>query len=288
MVTELLVYGDESGIDNSPYCVVAGWIASTKQWESFNLAWRRVIDEAGLPEFKSKQFFGRHAARKEGTQNPFRNWSRSQASEFLEALIGVVHSHYPRITPIGAALDVAQFRALSWGERNYITGASWDNVNKRFVNQGAPTRAYSLPFYSMVGEALEEARSADCIVHFVMDEQKVLLPGIQQTFERTKKARQLPEALRRKVGELTPGLSHEHEGIQAADLLAYCWHGWYQRRQVRGERVQTLFDLLSKHRREMGLIKRRGIERVMTETLENPEDLEILKGMDKPQRDQRQ
>ena len=256
-------------------------MASPKHWDSFNLAWRKLICDAGLREFKSKQFFGRHAAAKEGTQNPFRNWTRTEANDFLAALVRIVHNHYPRITPIGAALDVKDFRSFSWGERNYLTGASWDNERKRFVNQGAPTRAYPLPFHSMVGEALQEARPADCKVHFVMDEQKVVLPGIQQVYARTRVVEKIPEPLRRKIGDVTSGLSHEHEGIQAADLLAYCWHGWYQRRKVQGERVRALYELLDKHRREMGLIKRRGIEKIMDDTL-RPEDREILRGMDKP------
>jgi len=171
--------------------------------------------------------------------------------------------------------------SFSWGERNFITGASWDNERKRFVGQGAPTRVYPLPFHSMVGEALELAKPADCKVHFVMDEQKVLLHGVQRIYARTRTLETIPKELRAKIGDLTSARSHEKEGIQAADLLAYCWHGWYQRRQLRGEGVRALFRLLDRHRREMGVARRMGIQRVLNKALK-PEDREILRALKGP------
>ncbi len=171
-----------------------------------------------------------------------------------------------------------------------MTGATWHNERKCFLDQGAPKRTYPLPFHNMVSEALALAKPPDCKVHFVMDEQTVILHGVQRIFAKVRTMEDIPEPLRRKVGDLTPGLSHEHEGIQAADLLAYCWNGWHQRRSaatsfgpelIRGERIHALFELLSKHKRELGWISPAGLERLLDKTLQ-PEARAILHEMTGP------
>ena len=269
MVTELFVYGDESGIDETPYCVVAGFIASPRHWDSFNAAWRKVIEKAQVNEFHSKDFFSRRRATSSST-NPFRDWSESDASALLDALLKVIRDH-PRVTPIGCALDVNIFRSYTWGERRYLTGGQWNRTTKKFITQGAPSRTYPVPFYSMVGEALQMARPAECKVNFVMDEQKVIQNGIQQVYAQYRDTELNPFC--EKMGDLISGLSEEHEGIQAADLLAYTWNGWYRfRERLRRERLDVLLEIMRmQHHREMGVMRKRGLEHILTKTL-LPED----------------
>jgi len=286
VATELFVYGDESGIDQTHgYVVIAGYIASPPHWDSFNAAWRKVVDEAddpGVREFHSKQFFSRHEARKAGTKNPFRNWTDAKATKFLSDLVAVCRDH-PRLTPIAAPMRLADWFSLTHGEQRYLTGGLWDKQRKRFRSAGMPSRTYVLPFFNMVAQALDAARPEDCKVHFVMDEQKVIKHGIVDLYSRARSHEQIPSALRGKFGDLTPGLSHEHPGIQAADLWAYALNGWYQHRQrLRTERVWALVQLTDRHRRAgVGVIGREGLHRLLANDL-SPEDRRLIQAIKSP------
>ncbi len=286
-MAELFVYGDESGIDQQQgYCVVTGFIASPAQWDSFNLAWHKIVEDAGVAEFRSKYFFSRHAAAKEGTKNPFREWSDPMADRFLADLLQIIRSHQ-RVAPIGCAMRAEDWFDLSWGERQYLTGALWNGPASKFVTQGLATRAYPLPFFSMVGEALECAKPPDCKVHFVMDELKVIQNSIQQIYSAGRTSDQIDPALRRKMGDLTPGLSEEHEGIQAADLWAYALNGWYQHRgKLRGHRLGALMEIARRRGRVGGLIGSKGLERFLNR-LVSPEDRQKMQAIKAPREIQR-
>ncbi len=283
MTKEILVYGDESGIDDPRCCVVAGFIATPRQWDGFNAAWRKVMEAVGVPEFHSKLFFSRRDAAGSST-NPFSSWSDSEADELLVALISVIKAH-PRVAPIGCALDVRAFKSYTWGERMYLTGAKWNRDTKKFVTQGAASRVYPFPFYNMIGEALSKARPKDAKVHFIMDEQKVVQAGVQQVYFESRNNELISS--REKLGELSPGLSEEHEGIQVADLLAYIWFGWYQfRERLRRERLDVLNEVWKRHHWEMGIVRKRGLEHVLSDLL--PEDRAKIQSLKTPAEVQRE
>ena len=155
-----------------------------------------------------------------------------------------------------------------------------DKTQKRFLNEGAPKRTYPLPFHSMVGEALELAHPG-CKVHFCMDEQEVLLHGLQQVFARTRELPAVSEELRKKIGDLSSGKSDEHEGIQAADLLAYLWNGYFHHGRPRGERGQALVFLLRRFKRDFGIIRPARLRATFSKSLE-PDDIKNLTAMIHP------
>jgi hypothetical protein len=172
--------------------------------------------------------------------------------------------------------------SLSWGERNYLTGALWSGTASKFVTDGLPTRAYPLPFFAMVGEALAHARPPNCKVHFVMDEQKVIENSIQKIYSAGRTGDRIEPALRRRLGDLTPGLSEEHPGIQAADLWAYCLNGWYRHRgKLKVDRLNALMRIARKRGMVGGLIGSKGLERSLSRWVQ-PDDRRKMQAIRSP------
>jgi len=87
VAVDLWAYGDESGIERrGPYCVVAGFVASLRWWNSLKPAWRSVIEDAKVGEFHANHFFGRGAA-EASEKNEFAGWSDAKATKFLTDLL---------------------------------------------------------------------------------------------------------------------------------------------------------------------------------------------------------
>jgi hypothetical protein len=60
-IVNLFAYADESGIDGKPsYCVVSGYIAPQRVWESFGAEWKNILSEYQVSEFHAKEFFKRY------------------------------------------------------------------------------------------------------------------------------------------------------------------------------------------------------------------------------------
>ena len=65
MAVELFAYGDESGLHKNPrYCLMCGFIASPRQWKIFNKSWKNVLDQFGISDFHSTEFFPRDENKK--------------------------------------------------------------------------------------------------------------------------------------------------------------------------------------------------------------------------------
>jgi hypothetical protein len=293
---KLWVYGDESGLDSTtPYSLVAGWIGSPAKWCRFRNEWRKVVDtyedvpkdKTTKGEFHAIHFFARHEAQrapKKRGRNPYRDWEEQRAQDYLDALLKVI-ARNDMVKPVGAALDNRLFYAYTWGERNYLTGALWDEDTKKFVTQGAPSRTYHVPFLELVRETLRMATAPDSKVHFVMDEQKVIAEGLAQSWAYARRGKNLAvsEYLRAKMGDLTWAISNEQEGIQAADLLAYAWFGWYRERErLSGDRRKAVDQLWTIHKREPGLIRTRLLEWYFDTTLVYPEDRALIRAYPSP------
>jgi hypothetical protein len=200
----------------------------------------------------------------------------------LDSLLTVV-ARNDMVKPVGAAMDNRVFNAYSWGERNFLTGANWDERKKQFTSQGAPSRVYHVPFLGLVAEALHKTKSPDIKVHFVMDEQKTVAAGLAQIWAYARgHESELRDDTKAKMGDLTWGNSCDHEGIQAADLLAHAWLGWYwQRENLAGDRRKSVDAIHAIHRREPGLIRPSQLEAVLTNGL-SPEDRELVRAAKSP------
>jgi len=55
---EHFVYADESGTQNSAYCIVAGYIGSPSQWSRFEKAWQQTLKGFSVTEFHAIDFLG--------------------------------------------------------------------------------------------------------------------------------------------------------------------------------------------------------------------------------------
>ena len=165
VVVELRAYGDESGThENPPYCLVAGWIGSPRQWRLFEDSWNEVLHEYSISEFHSTDFFNRKHNKSSG--NPYRDWDDARSQAFLNALSNIVIER--RIFPIGGAVDVKAFMSYSEGERRYLTSAQIKQSGK-WVTTGAPTRPYQLAFPLFLTEAAQAAKG-DAVIQFVLDQ----------------------------------------------------------------------------------------------------------------------
>jgi hypothetical protein len=284
VAAELFVYGDESGIEPShPYCVIAGFIASPQHWDTFNQQWRAILEEAGACEFHSAYFFNR---RVESSDNPYREWSDAKADKFHSDLWEVINTHHRRVRPVGCVLDTEAFFSFSHSERQLLTGGEWSKERGAFKDKGSPRRTYPIPFFNMISQALDMAQPPDCKVHFVMDEQKIIQNRVRDQFAKARRDERLSIDLRRKMGDLTPGLSHEHEGIQAADLLAHIWYSVYLRGPgITGARVDAFKQLIKHHNKEPGVIRKRGLQKMLSWF--DPEELRRIQALPPPKQGRR-
>jgi hypothetical protein len=207
---------DESGIhEGAKACVVAGFLATVRQWKRFEELWRPHSN----PPFHAKHFFRR--APNGQRVGPYAGWSDARANGYFERLLHAID--VPKLMPLGSVLDVGAFRALSIEERHRLTGGEW-GLHKVKLS-GAPTKPYYLPFQDVIAWSLNESeRRGDFHVYFTFDEQHQLEKHAINVYHRIKRASQLiaPDSARRMAG-----IAYESDeiniGLQAADLLCYVW-----------------------------------------------------------------
>jgi len=218
------VYTDESGIhDGAKLCIVAGYRGSPSQWKRFNREWSLILNK---PQYKirdgfhSNVFFNREKIHK---HNPYRNWSDNKASKFLGELLGVIRSH--KITPVGCALVVKDFKALSWGEQCVLVGYITKTVSRK--DQANP-QPYHLAVRGLVENSLYNV-SHDTKLHFIISEQRELqqraLDGyslLKETFE--KYGNEKEKAALKQLKRMEVDSPKDWPGLQAADLLANRWN----------------------------------------------------------------
>ncbi len=85
-MAKLIAYFDESGTDQgSPVVVVAGIVASAKQWSKFDQKWRKLVKAAGVSAFHMTDF--------ESSYGEFKGWSSDRKKEFIISLIEVIRAH---------------------------------------------------------------------------------------------------------------------------------------------------------------------------------------------------
>ncbi|HEY8767484.1 MAG TPA: DUF3800 domain-containing protein [Dehalococcoidia bacterium] len=255
MTVKLYAFADESGIEGTgAYCIIAGYIGSPRQWDNLRHAWQAVLVKYGVPEFKAIDVF--QPAR--WVHRPhFRDWSEARMQTFLGELLSIIDRR--RIDPIGGALHVPAWNALTHNQRRFFTGGMLGTkaviyadgsvrVTPKFKTSGAPSRPYMGVFQAFVGEALEKTPTG-AVVNFVFDRQNVIESRAVETFHELFKNGQLPDELKAKLGDITYADSHREEPLQAADLYAYFWNRFLGR-SVRGALLRQVGDSVSgkKHR----------------------------------------
>lgn len=206
---------DESGIhDGASVCVVAGYVGSLNEWRRFDETWGEY---ANTPGFHAKEFFARDTA---GNRvGPYRGWHDSRAEEYLSTLLTAITSL--KLNPVGALVDVIGFHQYTEDERRLLTAGQVTHRGK-WIQTGAPTKPYFIAFWKVVTSAVEVSDRADWKVEFVFDLQDQYESLALKTYARLKS--ELGEPYCGRLGPASFESRHAALGLQAADLLAYCWH----------------------------------------------------------------
>ncbi|HEY4816148.1 MAG TPA: DUF3800 domain-containing protein [Candidatus Acidoferrum sp.] len=203
---------DDSGTHKqSPICVLAGYFGGVRQWARFEREWRHILGKAGVEEFHSKRFWARTPEGKRVDE--YEDWSDKQADLFLAQLLEAIGSY--RIFPIGCALVMQDWLALSEPERRYLTGARLRRGKLR--TSGAPNKPYFLPFIRNIGKMASYC-AEHLKIHFAFDRNETY-SGYALDYYKTLEEMQL--RYWKRLGDLSFPTSHEAPPLQAADLLAY-------------------------------------------------------------------
>ena len=99
-VFDVGVCADESGIqDSAPICIIAGYIASVKQWLWFDSRWDAVLKRFDVSDFHSKNFFAVEDGKRVGryrrwwnreAKESYGDWSDQKATDFIGGLLGAI------------------------------------------------------------------------------------------------------------------------------------------------------------------------------------------------------
>jgi len=217
---QLSLYADESGIHgDARECVLAGYIASRQQWQSFDREWQRALRQLSAPikEFHAKFFFPR--------QGDYRFLAdpEQEGRKLLDRLLAIIKGH--DLHAFGVGVDIAAFNALTWGERAWLTGAT---LKRGTMSGGAPSKPYYLCFMHSIFEAEGVAKDGDT-VDFFFARQEQFKGLAAQHFEVARKHLDVERS--RKIGTLEFPSAADESALQAADLLSHCCHSRFAARE---------------------------------------------------------
>ena len=102
-MSELIAYLDDSGSGgDSPYCVVAGYMATGNTWTKFSNAWQDALDkEPSIQYFKSTEA--------ESLRGEFWGWEITDRNARVEKLVGVATRY--GLTEVCVAVPIAAYNS---------------------------------------------------------------------------------------------------------------------------------------------------------------------------------
>ncbi|SIT49080.1 hypothetical protein BN2475_1250017 [Paraburkholderia ribeironis] len=197
----LITYLDESGThDSSPITVMAGYLATSAQWDQFDADWRNLVRAAGVQHVHAVDLFKR--------TRQFRNWKAADANRFAIALDRAIARHLP----VGFAVIVRD------DDYRNIYGAAPQPKRARKDTKYAVCFRACLAFVpEYIASGLKFAADAT-IINFVLEDGHRHIGDARRLFDLYKTA--VSPEWRQLVGSMdvsTKGSS----GAQAADFLAY-------------------------------------------------------------------
>jgi hypothetical protein len=268
---DLVVAADESGIhDSAVVCLLAGYIASIRQWAIFTERWNHVLVKFDVTDFHSKDFFafdpdkgrrtGSYVSRSSGEKKSYGDWSDADANEFISGLVDTICAG--RINPIGASVDVPAFRRLTYGERKFLTGAWFDG--KKWKSSGAPSKPYFLVYDHCLVEAGQKTKHGKKTL-FIFDQQKQFESRAIEQFAES--AVMLGEKRHDSLVSRYAGVLFRSRvgapGLQAADLYAHCWHRYLTDPRKIGRQRADILEALTAKRPGMGCYNAEHFERML-------------------------
>ena len=242
MATVLRSYGDESGIhDGARFCVVAGLCGSPGQWKLFEKEWKAAL--GGVPYFHSKEFFQRKNTAL-SSKSPYRGWDSGRANAFISGLLEVIRKR--RIWPVGATVVIPDFMALTYGERCWLTGATFANgpQGARFVTHGSPDVPWHVGFSGLIADAHGISRTAR--LHFIFEVQREYGPYAMAAYERNKR-----EVASNQLGNLIFADRIQEVALQAADLVSHEIFNTYERNGRINREHRVIMEMLLRKRSAM-------------------------------------
>lgn len=216
----LSAYFDESGTHpGSPICVVAGLVASPKQWARFTPAWLKILDDFGLPEFHMK-----HCAHFQG---PFAKWDKATRSERRDKL-------FERLMPlIRRTVSYRVWTAIVMGEYRSMYPHDTEEENPyRIAAMGCASRLRWL--------AMQRGQN-DLMIPYVFEHGGKGSAAIFRAFERLMNEGQ--EDFYR-MSALTVANRQKFPPLQAADLHAYEVHKYFADQMAGTPRLRKSFRAL--------------------------------------------
>ncbi|MBI4180484.1 MAG: hypothetical protein HY528_00970 [Chloroflexi bacterium] len=241
MAVELWAYADESGLEENPkYCLIAGYIANPRQWMRFEREWKKVLGEYSVQEFHAIDFFHRKPPR-----GCYKGWSEHKAKMFLGRLLAIIGS--TSISPIGAIVDVADFKANPEGVERFLTGAALSPSGKKWMGNTGSLQPYHLAFALLLTDAAwVNHNRPDVKIHFTFDIQNIVQKQAVKLFDDivNRKHHQSWQMFGRRIfsdGETdTP--------LQAADLHAYLQYCYVVNKNLMSQEQRRALRLASKDR----------------------------------------
>ena len=254
----LAVCADESGIhDGAGVCIIAGYIASVKQWIWFDSRWDAALERNDVADFHSKDFFalngvGQRVGRYRSRANPsekhsYGDWSDARANRFIADLLSAIHDS--QIHPIGSYVSTEVFFSFTYGQRKVFTGGKFTYANGlKWLTSGAPSKPYFLVYDHCLVEAFHRTKVGMRTL-FLFDQQKEFEKRAAQQFSESLAALgNGPEAstVRGKYAGVKFHERLDFPGLQAADLYTHCWYRYAVDDTRIGPRYEALDRLTDK------------------------------------------
>lgn len=197
----LTAHLDESGThDSSPITVMAGYLATSEQWEAFDADWNSLVREAGVQHVHAVDLFKR--------TKQFKGWKAADANSLAIALDRVIAKHLP----VGFAVVVRD------DDYKNIYGAGWQPKRARKDTKYAVCFRACLAFVpEYIVSGLKSAADATTI-NFVLEDGHRHIGDARRLFDLYKTG-VLPE-WQQLVGSMDVSMK-DSPGAQAADFLAY-------------------------------------------------------------------
>ena len=253
------IYADESGIHGpSDVSLIGGYRGKPGRWKVFNKEWRAVLrkPEYRIDCFHSKVFFNRKVIPK-AADNPYLKWSDKKAKSFLGELLMVITRR--TLTPVGCAIDIHDWKALSYGERCVLTTYTTNRSSRR--DHLANPQPYHLAFRVTLEDGAHGTHP-DTELHFTFAEQDQYKQRAYECWDLTKKISPMPyvEQLDH-IGFAEP---KKHPQLQAADLYARSWYNYFARGEQGLNRENwTALRMLNRRRPEMLYFEATAMERTL-------------------------
>lgn len=235
--------------------MLAGFISQPGQWDAFADEWVAALDGFGVSVFHAKESFPRKH-RLDATENPYRDWTKEKAGAFLDSLLAAANNH--SIYPIGCAVNLQAFHALSLEHRRWFTGAELV-VNTRtgkppkvkFRFSGAPNQPYRMLFDGVIYEAIDWSKAnvpntEETEISFIFDRQNVLESGAIQHFHELAKGKFRGNPGTDRLRGMNFSTMAKHRPLQIADLFAYIWNARLSYGTPQGERARAWISLSQK------------------------------------------